>query len=216
MAYLLFVTLLGNNGPGSLYVVYRHRFGFSAAVLTAVFATYSLTVLVTLLGIGRVSDRVGRRPVILFSLAVLGVAAAVFAGASSVAWLFAGRFLQGVATGTLLGAGTAAMVELEPRRDERRASLFTTVSFMSGAAVGPLVFGALAQYGPWPIVLPYLVVLALLAAALPGTGRLPETVPTDPKATGSPTPARSERRPPEPAARPPDPSGGPTDAAGGG
>jgi MFS family permease len=150
--------------------------------LTAVFATYAVAVLGALLVVGRISDELGRRRVLVPALLLLAASTALFASARNVGWLFAARAVQGVGTGALTGAATAALVELDVDHDRRRASLVNTVAFLAGAATGPLLFGCLVQYLPWPTVLPFAVELALLAIGLSGVAALPETVDVTPGA----------------------------------
>ncbi|GAC1593142.1 MAG: MFS transporter [Acidimicrobiales bacterium] len=176
VAFLMFTTTMASNAPSPLYVVYQRRFGFSALALTGVFATYALGVLGALLLVGRLSDQVGRRRVLAPALVLLGVSASLFISARSLEWLFAARAVQGMGTGMLTGAATAALVELDPDHDRRRASLVNSVTFIAGAAVGPLLFGCLVQYLPWSTTLPFVVELFLLTAGLVGVLGLPETV----------------------------------------
>jgi MFS family permease len=97
----------------------------------------------------------------------------VFASARSAAWLFAARALQGLAVGMVSGPATAALVELDPRRDERRPALLAGLAQAGGSGLGPLVAGVLAQWAPAPLHLSYLILLgatlgaAGLALALP-------------------------------------------------
>jgi MFS family permease len=67
--------------PTPLYARYAERWGFSALATTVVFGVYALTVLAGLLTFGRLSDHVGRRPVLLAGLALQAVAMVVFATA---------------------------------------------------------------------------------------------------------------------------------------
>lgn len=153
----LAALLLGANLASPLYGVYRERFGFDSLMLTLVFAVYALVLAPSLLVFGELSDRVGRRPVILGGL-VLGVIALVlFAAATSVAWLFAARIVQGVSVGMAGGAATAALVELDRQGDKRHAALLATLAQTVGGAAGPLLTGVLAEWLPAPRVLCYLV-----------------------------------------------------------
>src|SRR5919201_6942381 len=83
------------NLPAPLYAVYAREYRFSNAVLTAIFAVYALVLVPTLMVFGELSDRFGRRAVILAGLAVAGAALVVFALANGIALLFAARGLQG-------------------------------------------------------------------------------------------------------------------------
>jgi predicted MFS family arabinose efflux permease len=160
--------LLGANLASPLYGVYRERFGFNSLVLTLVFAVYALVLAPSLLLFGELSDRVGRRPVILGGLVTGTIALGLFALATSVAWLFAARIVQGVSVGMAGGAATAALVELDPEGDRRHAALLATLAQTVGGAAGPLLTGILAEWLPAPRVLCYLVGMlgCVTAAAL--------------------------------------------------
>jgi MFS family permease len=114
---------------------------------------------------GRLSDRFGRRPVILAGLGVACGGLVLFALATSVVWLYAARALQGLAVGMISGAATAALVELDPRGDRRRAAMFAGLAQAGGSAAGPLLAGVLAEWAPKPLHLVFLVTLGLTAAA---------------------------------------------------
>lgn len=180
-AFFIYLTTLASNAPSPLYVIYQERFGFSALALTGVFSCYAGGVMVALVTVGRLSDVIGRRRVLAPALVLLGASAALFMAARGTGWLFAARSVQGLGTGGLTGAATAAVVDLEPDHDRRRASLITTVAFIMGAASGPLLFGASIQFLPWPTVLPFAVEIGMVALGLAGVVLLPETVaePTD-------------------------------------
>src|SRR5947209_7392800 len=178
VAIVMFTTTLASNAPSPLYVVYQRRFGFSQATLTWIFAAYALGVLASLVLIGRVSDEVGRKRIMVPSLAVLGTSAVLFAAARGTGWLLAARAVQGLATGALTAAATAALVELEPNGDRRRASYINTLSFLAGAAGGPLLVGVLIEYAPAPRVLPFAIELLLIVVGLVLVARVPETVDT--------------------------------------
>lgn len=147
-----------------------------------IFAVYCLVLIGALLVFGRLSDEVGRRPVVLAGLLVIALGSLLFALAQSVAWLLAARAVQGLAVGMLSGAMTAALAELHPGCDRRAAALAATVALTGGSAVGPLFGGVLAEYGPYPLVLPYLANLGLLFLVIVGLwAAVPETVAPKPK-----------------------------------
>src|SRR5262249_27018451 len=139
-------------------------------------ATYAFGVLAALLLVGRVSDEVGRRPVLLASLAGFGVATLLFLVADSAAWLFVARGLQGLATGAAFGAAGATLLDLHPRRDPNGAALVNGIAAGVGVGLGMLVSSALVQIGWEPRVLPYVVLLGLVALALAGAYLMPEPV----------------------------------------
>ena len=166
-AVALFVLLVDGNLATPLYAVYRQRFGFSATELTLIFATYTIVLIPSLLVLGQVSDRVGRRPVLVAGLLTGSVGLVLLAIASSTTWLFAARAVQGASLGAVVGTAAAALVELQPNGDHERAALATVLAQSGGSAAGPLVGGALAQWAPAPLKLCYLVAIGVtLATAL--------------------------------------------------
>jgi MFS family permease len=166
VVFVVFCTTFASNGPSVLYVVYQARDHFSSLVVTAIFSTYAVAVLATLLLVGRLSDVLGRRPVLIGGSVLLVASSLLFAIASSALWLFFARGLQGVATGTLIAAAGAALVELSPPQQRRNASLINTIAFLSGAASGSIAFGVMVQYLPSPTVLPFVLEMVLDSLAV--------------------------------------------------
>jgi MFS family permease len=170
------LALFASGVPSPLYGIYLQLWGFSPVVLTLIYATYAFGVLTTLILAGRLSDDVGRRPVLLVALGTLMVATVLFILADSVVWLFVARALQGLATGAMLSAASAALLELHPRRDPLGVSLANGVASTTGTGLGVLVSAALVQLLPAPRVLPFVALLVLFAIALIGVWRMPEPV----------------------------------------
>jgi MFS family permease len=170
------LALFASGTPSPLYGVYRQLWGFSPAVLTLIYATYAFGVLVSLILAGRISDEVGRRPVMLAALGALSVTTVLFMVADSVVWLFFARGLQGLATGAALGAASAALLDLHPRRDPAGVGLTNGVVSTGGLGLGVLVSATLVQLLPAPRVLPYVALLVLFAIAFAGVLAMPEPV----------------------------------------
>jgi MFS family permease len=169
----LFVLLIGTNIPTPLYAGYEKLFRFSPLVSTLVFAIYALVLIPSLLVFGPASDALGRRRVLAPAVVLATVGCGVLSAATGLGMLFAGRILQGIALGAVQGTATAALVETERRGDQHRAAVVGAAVTAGGAATGPMLAGLLAQYGPAPRVVPYLVEIALLAVALLSLRRLP-------------------------------------------
>jgi MFS family permease len=170
------LALFASGTPSPIYGIYRELWGFSPLVLTLVYATYAFGVLTALLLAGRLSDDVGRRPVLLGAIATLMATTVIFMVADSVAWLFVARGLQGLATGAALGAASAALLDLHPRRDPAGVGLTNGVVSAGGMGLGVLVSAAFVEFLPAPRVLPYLALFVLFAIALEGVWRMPEPV----------------------------------------
>jgi MFS family permease len=172
LAWLLLIA--GVNLASPLYHVYAQRFGFSPLVLTAIFSTYAIVLVPALVLFGRLSDRFGRRPVLASGLVTACGGLLLFAFAESEAWLFAARAVQGLAVAMVSGPATAALVELDPDGNRRRAALGAGLSQTLGSAVGPIFAGVLAEFAAYPLRLSYLLVLALTLGAVVVVVRLPE------------------------------------------
>ncbi|MFI5757275.1 MFS transporter [Streptomyces sp. NPDC051569] len=170
------VGMAGTTLPTPLYGLYRQQLGFSELMVTIVFAVYALGVIAVLLLAGNFSDEVGRRPVLLVALGLSAASALCFLFEGGLALLFVGRLLSGFAAGLFSGAATVTVMELAPRGREARAGLAATAANMGGLGCGPLLSGLLAEYAPWPLRLPFIVHLALVAVASVLTWFLPETV----------------------------------------
>src|SRR3954468_24961488 len=139
VAAVIGLALFASGTPSPLYTTYRELWGFSPVVLTLVYATYAFGVLATLLLAGRASDERGRRPVLLVALGTLMGATVLFMVADSVVWLFVARGVQGLATGLALGAASAALLDLHPRRDPAGVGLTNGVVSAGGMGLGVLM-----------------------------------------------------------------------------
>ncbi len=176
IVYAFAVTMLGTTLPTPLYVIYQAQWHFSTSLITLIFAVYAVGVLVALLGAGRSSDQVGRRPVLAAAILLSIASAVTFILAPNVGWLFLGRVLSGLSAGLMTGTATAALTETARAGSGHRASLVATTANMGGLGLGPLLAGLLAQYAPQPTVLPFVVQLGLVAIAGLGLFVVPETV----------------------------------------
>ena len=177
VAATLFAVAWGGNEFTPLLVMYRAENQMSALTVDLLLGAYVLGIIPALLVGGPLSDRYGRRPLLLWAPAfgIIGSAVLAAGGAADQAVVLgAGRVCSGIALGLVMAVGTSWVKELSvdaPATAARRASLSLTAGFGAGAAVA----ASLAQWGPWQAQLPYLVNIVLTAGAwvlLPGA---PET-----------------------------------------
>ena len=176
VAAAFLVTMLGTTLPTPLYVIYQQKLGFSALMITVIFAVYALGVLAALLLFGRASDAVGRRLVLLPGLAFSALSAVAFLLANGLPLLFVGRVLSGLSAGIFTGTATATLVDLAGEGRGARATLVATGFNMTGLGLGPLLAGLLAQFAPLPVRLPFWVDLGLVLLAVTAVWVMPETV----------------------------------------
>jgi DHA1 family tetracycline resistance protein-like MFS transporter len=126
--------------------------------------------------IGALSDRFGRRPLILVSNLGLGLNYVLMAWAPSLGWLFLGRVISGV-TGASFGTASAYIADTTPAEERAHAFGMLGAAFGAGFVLGPAIGGFLADYGP---KLPFWVAAGFsLANALYGLFVLPESLPKE-------------------------------------
>jgi MFS family permease len=178
-ATALAVLFMGNNLPSALYGVFRVAFGYSSLTQTLLYAAAVAVIVPGLLVSGPLSDVIGRRALILAALISFGIGDLLFVAADGTAWLFAARVAQGLGMACGSAAGVAALSDSvagfvsDQVRAQRLAALTATVCMTGGLAFGPLLAGILAQYGPAPRELSFLVHLALVAIAFVAALRVP-------------------------------------------
>ncbi|WP_330466645.1 MFS transporter [Micromonospora zamorensis] len=176
VAFAFWITLVGTTVPTPLYPLYEMQFGFSSLTVTVVYALYALGVVVGLLVFGRLSDQIGRRPVILAALLLSVAADAVFLFAVDLAMIIVGRILAGLSAALIIGAATAALAELIDRRHPKRAATVSIFANLGGLATGTLLAGIVSDVAPDPLRLPWVIVLILAVLAIIALRGVPETV----------------------------------------
>jgi MFS family permease len=175
VASLITVGFMGSVLVTPLYALYQQKFGFSEITLTLIYAVYVVGNVVALLLFGQISDQAGRKRAALPALALAGGSALLFLFAGGTLSLYLGRLLIGLAVGVASGTGTAWLAELYGPDRRPTATLAAATANLSGIALGPLVAGLLAQYAPWPLVLPFLAYLLALAVVGVGIVRTADT-----------------------------------------
>lgn len=185
LAVALFTLMFAASAPSPLYLVYQHEWGFSASVLTLVFAAYAVALLVALVTVGGLSDYVGRRPVLVAALVLELVAMTVFLAAGDVGVLIAARLLQGLATGAAMGTISAALVDLQPADRPGLGALVNSIAPLLGLAAGALGAGLLVEYAPAPTSLVFVLLDAAFLLVVGTVLLLPETVRRRPGALAS-------------------------------
>ncbi|MFS4092061.1 MFS transporter [Streptomyces sp. AF1A] len=184
LASILVSLLAASSAPTPLYALYQREWGFSPITVTVVFGVYAVAVLVSLLIFGKISDHVGRRPVLVTALLGQALAMVAFIDAGGVSTLLAARVIQGLSTGAAVGALGAAMLDIDPRRGGFLNSFAPTL----GTAGGALVSGLVVQYLPAPTHLIYFLLLGVFVLQALAVLVLRETVSRKPGAVASMAP----------------------------
>lgn len=175
VGFLAFTTLCffaASSAPTPLYHLYQQGWGFSAAMLTLIFAVYAFALLFALLVVGSLSDYLGRRPVIFAALLLEITSMLLFIFAVDVTWLLMARMIQGLATGMAGSALGAALLD----SDETQGPLVNSIAPMFGMALGALGTGLLVELAPLPMLLAYCLLLAAFVSQAVYIWLIPETV----------------------------------------
>src|SRR6266849_4691368 len=165
--------LASSSAPTPLYPIYQGDWGFSAMAISFVFGIYAIAVLGALLVAGRLSDYVGRRPVVIVATAIQAATMFLFAFADGLSDLIAARVIQGLATGAAIAAVGAGMLDM----DKARGAVANSVAPAAGTALGGVVAGLMVHYLPAPTQLVYFVLAAIFVAQVVGVVLMSETIP---------------------------------------
>ena len=152
--------LAGSSAPTPLYPIYQAQWGFSPITVTVVFGIYALAVLSALLVVGRLSDHVGRKPVLIIATVAQVATMLVFATADGVVRLLIARVMQGLSTGAAVAAVGAGLLDL----DKARGTIANAIAPLVGTASGSIAAGIMVQYLPAPTQAVYLVLGAIFVA----------------------------------------------------
>ena len=172
----LFIFTMGTSIITPLIPLYATQFDLGAGTLTLLFATYTATVVPVMLLMGNLSDRIGRKRVMLPAMLAISAASLIFAFTASVPLLFAGRVLQGIAIGGFLGVGAAFVMDHAAPERRERAALFASVGFRLGFGLGPGLAGFVSEYTDRSIHTPFQGHLILMVVAIGAVLMAPETV----------------------------------------
>ena len=140
---IVFVDLVGFGLVIPLLPFYAERFDASALQMTALFATFSLMSLLTAPLWGRLSDRIGRRPVLMASMAAASLAYLWMAFAGELWMLFAARGFAGACAGNI-AAAQAYIADVTPPEKRTRGMGMIGAAFGLGFIIGPVLGGVIA------------------------------------------------------------------------
>ncbi|MGV0028288.1 MFS transporter [Phormidesmis priestleyi] len=156
-----------------LYGTYAKIAGFGSGISAIAFSTYVAGLLPTLILFGGISDRIGRKTVILVSLLFACAATLVMIVQPNIYALFVTRVLQGIGVGFITGTGTAYLSNLMPQNAKKVAayiSLTTSLGFSSGA----LFTNAVLSYNSSLVPFSYWIVFILILGCIGLAIRIPE------------------------------------------
>jgi DHA1 family tetracycline resistance protein-like MFS transporter len=179
----IFVNLVGFGIIIPLLPFYAQTFGASPLAIGLLFAAFSVSQLVAAPALGDLSDRYGRRPVLIFSLAGTVASFVMLALAHSLTMLFLARIVDGLSGGNISTA-RAYVADITQPEDRARAYGIIGAAFGLGFILGPAISGVLAKVS---YTAPIWAAAAItLAATVVAWVWLPETVHRAHAGTGMP------------------------------
>jgi MFS family permease len=173
VAIAIFLVTHATNLQVPLYTTYASYAGFGSGISAIAFSTYVAGLLPTLILLGGISERVGRKTVILASLLSASLATLLMIVHPSIYTLFVTRILQGIGVGLITGTGTAYLSTLMPQNSAQVAayvSLTTALGFSSGA----LFTNAALLYKHSLVPFSYWIIFILTLGCIGLAIRLPE------------------------------------------
>ena len=161
MFALLLITFVNFVGIGALIPILPYtvieNLGYSETVMTALLASFALAMFIANPILGRLSDKVGRQPVLFISL-IIGTAAHLwFALSNDILSMFAARIIAGLSAGNI---GVIQAIIADNSKPEARARImgFLGAAIGSGFVLGPAIGGLLGGLGDGPVhQVPFLV-----------------------------------------------------------
>ncbi len=172
LASVTVALLASSAAPTPLYAIYQAQWRFTPITTTVVFGVYAIAVLAGLLILGKLSDHVGRRPVLLTAIAVQAIALVIFGTATGVPALLLARVVQGLSTGAALGAIGAAMLDI----DSELGTFANAVAPGMGTASGAILSALAIRFLPEPTHVIYFALIAVLTLQAAAIVAMRETV----------------------------------------
>lgn len=144
----VFIDIIGVGVIIPVLPYYIKSFGVSDTIVTLLVAVFALLSFVSAPMLGALSDKIGRRPVLIGSIISTSIGWLIFAWAPSVIWLFIGRMIDGLAAGNVTTA-QSSLADIAPD-DKTRASNMGLIGAMFGIGfiIGPVIGGLLGSLGP--------------------------------------------------------------------
>ncbi|MFF7756222.1 MFS transporter [Streptomyces sp. NPDC007971] len=175
------VLMAFGTAPTPLWPLYEARDHFGATTVTVAYASMVVGAAAAFLGLVHLSDRLGRRRVIVPALLAGIVASVVLIVWQDLPGLIAGRILNGVGLGLMASTATTYLHDLHHEaRPERTGpvlpGIVATAANLGGLASGPLIAGAAAEWLPTPLITTQAIFTLAMAVCLVLVLSTPETV----------------------------------------
>lgn len=163
---VIMVVFMLPNMATPVYSIWQTDIGFSSGIMTEIFAAYIFGLITSLLVVGKVSDHLGHKTIIVSGLVFALLSCLAYLFASTIGLLLMARILTGFAVGTIVTAGIAVAVDLGGTTRINQSALLASMAIVMGAGLGPLISGFLAQTMSNPVPIIYTLMLIMVLAGL--------------------------------------------------
>jgi MFS family permease len=193
---IIAAVFLVGTGVGSILPIlplFLRERGGSYAIVGVVVGANLVAQFIGQYPAGRLSDRIGRGPLMIGGLVVAGIAVAAFALPVSINWLIVLRFIQGLGAAAFRPGSRAVVADLVPEGERGIAYGWLSGADMGGLIFGPALGGVLAVFGR-VTVFEATGIAMLIAAAVVAFALDPRRLPVDAERRPAPTPSREVLR----------------------
>ncbi|KAA0910395.1 MFS transporter [Pusillimonas sp. ANT_WB101] len=172
VSFAMIVGVMGTALISPLYALYKETWQLQTSDISLIYVLYMGGALCGLLFLGRLPDRVGFRPMMLWGLALAVMGTLISLIAWDMASLGVGRVIVGVASSMLTTSATQGLSKLSRSGDMQRVAMMTGFLMAFGFGLGPLVGGLFGQWAPAPLVSTYVPTVLLGALGFTALYRL--------------------------------------------
>lgn len=177
----MIVGVMGTALISPLYALYKETWQLQTSDISLIYVVYMGGAMVGLLFFGRLSDRIGFRPVMLLGLILVFIGTAISMAARDLTSLCVGRIIVGLASSMVTTSATAGMTRLAPPEQAHRAAVMSGFLLALGFGLGPFVGGLMGQWAPYPLITTYAPTLILTVVAIVALYRLDWPLSTSPR-----------------------------------
>ena len=166
VCFAMCVGVMGTALISPLYPLYQHAWDLRTSDISMIYVVYMLGALSGLLFMGRLSDTLGFKPVMMAGL-LLGWGGTLL---TMIAWglpsLNTGRFAVGLSSSLIVTSASVGLMRLSREGAAQRVSMITSFLLAFGFGLGPITGGIIGQWLPYPLVSTYVPTLILGVVAV--------------------------------------------------
>lgn len=166
LSFAMIAGVMGTALISPLYALYKDSWQLQTSDISFIYVVYMAGAMFGLLFFGRLSDKLGFRPVMLAGLALVLLGTLISMVASNLTTLCVGRIIVGIASTMVTTSATSGMTRLVLPEHAQRAAIKSGFLLALGFGLGPLIGGLMGQWVAYPLVTTYIPPLVFGAIAI--------------------------------------------------